>query len=144
MAPPSRSLKHFVDAQDHAGAFATALTELRAGRKRGHWIWFVFPQLAGLGSSPTAQRFGLASVDEAVAYLAHPVLGPRLHLAAAALVELDERDPVAILGALDARKLRSSMTLFREAAEASSVFDEVLQAFFGGDADPRTIALLGG
>src|SRR5579885_2945306 len=105
-------LARFVDAQDRGATYATAVRELRAGRKRAHWMWFVFPQVAGLGHSPTARHYALSGVDEARAYLDHPVLGPRLRECAAALLALPGSDPVAVLGSVDSMKLRSSMTLF--------------------------------
>jgi uncharacterized protein (DUF1810 family) len=132
-------LERFVDAQDSAGSYQQALTELRAGRKRSHWIWYVFPQIKGLGMSPTSQHFGIAGLAEAQAYLAHPVLGPRLLTCAQTLLELDGSDPVAIFGSLDAMKVRSSMTLFARADPAQPVFSEVLDRYFGGHADRATI-----
>ena len=135
-------LERFVRAQDEGGTYDAAVAELRAGRKRGHWMWFVFPQVAGLGSSPMAQHFALSGLDEARAYLAHPVLGPRLVEAARALTGLPGGDPVAVLGPVDALKLRSSMTLFALASGSETVFQRVLDAFFAGEKDPRTVALL--
>ena len=137
MADPY-DLQRFVDAQ--ASTYDTALRELRAGDKRSHWMWFVFPQVAGLGRSPTAQRYAVRGLDEARAYLAHPVLGPRLVECARALVELGGDDPDAVLGPVDAQKLRSSMTLFALAAPDEPVFDEVLQQYFGGSRDDATVA----
>jgi uncharacterized protein (DUF1810 family) len=138
----SSDLARFVDAQDAGGMYDAALRELRAGRKRSHWMWFVFPQVEGLGRSATAQRFAVRGLPEARAYVAHPVLGPRLVEAARALVEQPSEDPVAVLGPTDATKLRSSMTLFAEAATDQPVFREVLARFFGGEADPATLARL--
>jgi uncharacterized protein (DUF1810 family) len=129
-------LQRFVDAQ--AGTHAQALAELRAGRKAGHWMWFVFPQVAGLGRSPTAQRYAVSGLDEARAHLAHPLLGPRLVQAAQALTDLDGHDPVAVLGPVDAVKLRSSMTLFAHADPAQPVFRAVLDRYFGGQEDDAT------
>ena len=134
-------LSRFVEAQDTDGAYDRALAELRAGRKRTHWMWFVFPQLLGLGSSPMAQRYGIASLDEAREYLAHPVLGPRLLEASGVVVGLDE-DPDALLGQVDAMKLRSSMTLFEVADPAEPVFATVLGRRYFGERDERTLALL--
>src|SRR6201999_1263089 len=105
-------LERFVRAQDRDGLYASALAELRAGRKRGHWIWFVFPQVAGLGSSHMSRRFAIRSMEEARAYLEHPRLGPHLIESAEALLELSGSDPVEVMGELDALKLHSSMTLF--------------------------------
>ena len=134
-------LQRFVDAQD-GGTYDAALAELRAGHKRGHGMWFVLPQLAGLGRSATAQHYAISGLTEARAYLAHPVLGPRLRECAAALAELDTADPVAVLGGVDAQKLRSSMTLFAAAAPEEAVFTRVLDHYFGGAEDPGTTRLL--
>jgi uncharacterized protein (DUF1810 family) len=136
-------LERFVSAQDAGGTYRSALAELRAGAKRGHWMWFVFPQIAGLGSSPTARRYAIGSLDEARAYLAHPVLGPRLREVSRALVDLEGGDdPQAILGHIDALKLRSSMTLFARAAPGESAYADVLERYYGGSADPATESLL--
>ena len=136
-------LQRFVPAQDDLATYDGALRELRAGYKRSHWMWFVFPQLAGLGRSPTAEHFGIHGAAEARAYLAHPVLGPRLVECATALTELDARDPEAVLGGIDALKLRSSMTLFDAVAEDQQVFRAVLDRYYGGAADRTTLSLLG-
>jgi uncharacterized protein (DUF1810 family) len=135
-------LERFVEAQDAGGTYEQALAELRAGHKRTHWMWFVFPQIAGLGRSSTAQHFAIRDLDEARAYLAHPTLGPRLLDAAHALVELGSDDPAAVLGSIDALKLRSSMTLFARAAPEEQVFREVLDQYFGGELDDATVARL--
>ena len=138
-------LSRFVRAQDDGGTYATALGELRAGSKRSHWMWFVFPQVAGLGSSPMAREYAISGVDEARAYLAHPVLGPRLLECAQALLDLGGSDPQAVLGGIDAVKLRSSMTLFAHAAEHDedrAVFRAVLSQYYGGEEDPATIIRL--
>jgi len=135
-------LQRFVDAQDRGGTYDGALAELRDGRKTSHWMWFVFPQIAGLGSSPMAQRYAISSLDEARAYLAHPVLGDRLRESAHALTRLDTRSPEEVLGGIDALKLRSSMTLFRRAAPDEPVFEQVLDQYFGGTADAATDARL--
>ena len=137
-------LQRFVDAQDEHGTYDAALAELRAGRKRGHWMWFVFPQLVGLGRSAMAQRYALSGLDDARDYLAHPVLGPRLRTCAAALLRLPEPDAERVLGQVDAVKLRSSMTLFARAAPAEPVFPAVLDRFFGGRPDAATDRLLAG
>ncbi|MEU2348706.1 DUF1810 domain-containing protein [Modestobacter sp. NPDC049651] len=134
-------LQRFVDAQDAHGTYSAALGELRAGRKTTHWMWFVFPQLAGLGRSATAQHFAVQGADEARAYLAHPVLGPRLRECAAALTALPGTDPVAVLGPVDAQKLRSSMTLFAHVSPEPA-FRAVLDRFFAGEEDPATTGLL--
>jgi uncharacterized protein (DUF1810 family) len=133
------SLQRFVDAQ--AGVYPVALAELTAGRKRSHWMWFVFPQLAGLGSSATAQRYAIRDLDEARAYLAHPVLGPRLVEAATALLGVEGRSAGQILGHPDDLKLRSSMTLFAAAADDPGVFRAVLDRYYDGP-DQRTLDLL--
>ena len=140
--PDPHDLQRFVDAQDDLRTYDTALSELRAGRKRSHWMWFVLPQLAGLGMSSTAQHFGIHGLAEARAYLAHPVLGPRLRDCARALADLDTGDPVAVLGPVDALKLRSSMTLFARAEPGEPVFRQVLEQYYDGAEDPATLALL--
>jgi len=136
----SADLSRFVDAQA-GGVYEQALRELRAGRKQGHWIWFVLPQVAGLGRSPTSQFYALSGLDEARDYLAHPVLGPRLIESAQALLDLPGDDAVAVLGPIDAVKLRSSMTLFSRAG-GDPVFAAVLTKYFAGDEDPATLARL--
>jgi uncharacterized protein (DUF1810 family) len=135
-------LDRFVTAQDEGGTYARALSEIRQGRKRSHWMWFVFPQVAGLGSSPMAQRFAIRSLAEARAYAAHPVLGRRLRESARALGDLGTDDPVQVLGGVDALKLRSSMTLFAAAVPDEPVFREVLEQYFGGADDEATLARL--
>ncbi len=137
-------LDRFVRAQDDGGTYEHALRELRAGRKTSHWMWFVLPQLAGLGRSETARRYGVRGRAEAQAYLAHPVLGPRLVECARALRSLASADPVAVLGPVDAMKLRSSMTLFEAVAPDEPVFGEVLDQYFDGERDDATSALLDG
>ena len=133
-------LQRFVMAQD--GIYEQALAELRAGRKASHWMWFVLPQLARLGSSSMAQRYAIGSLAEARAYLEHPVLGPRLVECAEAVLTHPERTARQIMGTPDDAKLRSSMTLFAHATDAEPVFDQVLDAFFDGEQDPRTVELL--
>jgi uncharacterized protein (DUF1810 family) len=134
-------LERFVKAQ--APVFATVLDELRAGRKRSHWMWFVFPQLKGLGHSPTAQFYGIAGRDEARAYLAHPVLGPRLERATRTVIEADAPSLHAIFGSPDDMKFRSSMTLFSRAADdATDVYRRALERWCDGKPDERTVALL--
>jgi uncharacterized protein (DUF1810 family) len=135
-------LSRFVDAQDAHGTYAAAVRELRAGRKRSHWMWFVLPQLAGLGRSGMAQRYALRDLGEARAYLDHPVLGARLRECAHVLLELGATDPVPVLGEVDAQKLRSSMTLFAAAAPDEPVFPAVLDRFFAGQPDGATTRLL--
>jgi uncharacterized protein (DUF1810 family) len=135
-------LERFVGAQEHGDTYERALSELRRGRKQTHWMWFVFPQVAGLGTSPMAQRYGITSLREAQAYAAHPVLGPRLVACATALLNLDSHDPVPVVGAVDSLKLRSSMTLFERAAPDQPVFRAVLERYFGGETDPATLSRL--
>jgi uncharacterized protein (DUF1810 family) len=133
-------LERFVEAQDTAGTYATALAELRRGRKTSHWMWFVFPQIAGLGQSPTAQYYGVRGLAEAQAYLAHPVLGPRLRECVQLL--LDAPGSAAdILGGDDV-KLRSSLTLFVAADPDEPLFAAALERFFDGTLDPRTLEML--
>jgi uncharacterized protein (DUF1810 family) len=136
-------LERFVSAQNRADTFATALDELRAGRKRSHWMWFVFPQIAGLGQSSMSQTYAISSLDEARAYLSHPILGPRLTESAGIVAELDGLTAQEIFGGIDAIKLRSSMTLFAYADSANPIFGQVLEAYFGGVPDDATERLLG-
>lgn len=131
-------LARFVAAQEQGGAYGTALDELRRGRKETHWMWFVFPQIAGLGNSPTSRRFAIASLDEARAYLGHPVLGPRIRQCAEIVAGSAAAGAEEIFGPLDALKLRSSMTLFHRADPGEARFGAVLERFFGGEADPET------
>jgi uncharacterized protein (DUF1810 family) len=131
-------LERFVDAQDQGGTYTAALDELRAGRKTSHWMWFVFPQIAGLGQSPISRRFAIASMDEARAYLSHPVLGARLIECATTLTELATKSAEQIFGGIDALKLRSSMTLFAHADPDTPVFAQVLDQYFDGEADEAT------
>jgi len=135
-------LERFVAAQE--GAYSDALAELRRGRKQSHWMWFVFPQIAGLGRSATARFYAIASAAEGRAYLAHPLLGPRLRESAAAILVHRSDGAEAILGPIDAIKLRSSMTLFEAVAGDPAPFAAVLDAFFGGERDPATLSLLDG
>ena len=136
------ALERFVSAQDQAGTYPAALAELRAGRKRSHWMWFVFPQIAGLGQSPTSRRYAISSLAEARAYLDHPVLGPRLIECARVLIALPGPSAQDVFGGIDAMKLRSSMTLFARADPANPVFAQVLDAYFGGVPDEATERLL--
>jgi uncharacterized protein (DUF1810 family) len=139
MGDPHR-LARFVEAQ--APVYAQALAELRAGSKRSHWMWFVFPQIAGLGSSAMAQRYAIASLDEAKAYLAHPILGERLRQCSQAMLAVEGRSAHDILGTPDDLKFRSSMTLFHRAAPAEPLFEGCLKKYFGGEPDPQTLRLL--
>ena len=135
------TLQRFVDAQQPVMDDVRA--ELAAGRKRTHWMWFVFPQLRGLGRSETARHFGLASRAEAAAYLAHPVLGPRLRECVELVLAVEGRSAHAIFGSPDDLKLRSCLTLFRELEGADGVFDRALRKYFDGAPDPATLGLLG-
>ncbi len=136
-------LQRFRAAQEQGGTYATALAELRAGRKRSHWIWFVFPQLDGLGSSPMARHYAIRSLDEARAYLADDLLGPRLHECCQSLLALgSDADADAVLGGIDAIKLRSSMTLFALAAPHDATFQAVLRRYYDGQADAATERLI--
>jgi uncharacterized protein (DUF1810 family) len=135
-------LNRFLSAQDRGDTYAAAVAELRAGRKVSHWMWFVFPQIAGLGRSPMALEFAISSLAEARAYLAHPVLGARLVECARILRDLDGRSAQEILGGIDAMKLGSSMTLFARAAPDDPLFAEVLDKYFGGVSDEATERLL--
>ncbi len=133
-------LDRFVTAQH--GTIDSVLDELRRGRKTGHWIWFVFPQVAGLGRSEFSRFYAIASLDEARAYLAHPVLGSRLRACTSAVLATRDRTAEQIFGSLDAMKVRSSMTLFHRADPDDPLFSEVLDRYFGGIADAATDALL--
>jgi uncharacterized protein (DUF1810 family) len=133
-------LRRFLDAQAHT--YDQALAELRAGEKRTHWMWFVFPQVEGLGRSGMAQRFAISGLREARAYLSHPTLGRRLVESARALTDLDTADPERVFGPVDAQKLRSSMTLFAHAAPEEPVFRAVLDQYFAGTEDEATTSRL--
>jgi len=135
-------LQRFVDAQDAGDTYVGALRELRGGYKRGHWMWFVFPQIAGLGWSSMSQRFAISGLPEAAAYLAHPVLGPRLLECAGVLAGLPDTDPGKVLGSPDDKKLKSSMTLFLVAAPHEEIFREVLDHYFAGETDDATTSLV--
>jgi len=136
-------LERFLTAQDQADTYDSALRELRAGRKSGHWMWFIFPQLRGLGRSELSRYYGIASLDEARAYLAHPVLGPRLLACATTVAGLEGTSAVRVLGEVDATKLRSSMTLFDSADPDEPIFRQVLDQWFDGQPDPVTLERLG-
>ena len=131
-------LQRFVAAQDAGGTYERAAAELRGGRKTSHWMWFIFPQIAGLGYSPAAQTYAITSLAEARAYLAHPVLGARLVECAAILTQVSGRTAEQILGEVDAMKLRSSITLFLHAAPGEPVFRHVLDQYFDGIPDSAT------
>ncbi len=140
--PDIFDLERFVVAQDAGGTYDVALGELRAGRKRTHWMWFVFPQVLGLGRSAMARRYALSGCVEGRAYLAHPVLGPRLSDCCLALLSVQDRSAREVLGDIDAAKLRSSMTLFLRAEPSEPLFDHVLTRYFDGVPDRRTDELL--
>jgi len=131
-------LRRFTDAQDAGGTYPRAVAELRRGRKTSHWMWFVFPQIAGLGQSPTSRAFAICGLAEARAYLAHPVLGPRLVECATILAQTEGRTAEQVFGGLDAQKLRSCVTLFSRADPDEPVFGQVLERYFGGVPDPAT------
>ncbi len=135
-------LERFVTAQDSGGTYQRALAELRAGRKTSHWMWFIFPQVAGLGLSAMAQRYAISGVAEARAYLGHPVLGPRLRACTAAVAAVTGSTADRILGPVDAMKLRSCMTLFAAAGPEEAGFREVLTRCFDGRPDEATLARL--
>ena len=138
--PDPFDLERFVTAQ--AQDFERALGELRAGRKRSHWMWYVFPQLRGLGMSHVSQLYGISGIPEARAYLAHPVLGPRLLETVAVLLATEDLSAHDIFGSPDDLKLRSSATLFAQAAGKGSPFDRLLEKFFDGEPDPVTLERL--
>jgi uncharacterized protein (DUF1810 family) len=133
-------LQRFVDAQQPV--YAAVLSELRAGRKRSHWMWFIFPQVAGLGQSVTSRTFAVSSLAEAVAYLAHPTLGPRLRECAALVAGIDARSIDEIFGHPDDLKFHSSMTLFARAEPGERIFAACLQKYFRGEPDQQTLARL--
>lgn len=133
-------LQRFVDAQNTL--YDNVISELRAGRKGTHWIWFIFPQLRGLGRSPTAQHYGIASREEAVAYLEHEVLGPRLRECTRLVLAIEDRSAGEVFGSPDDLKLRSSMTLFARCTDENADFLGVLDKFYGGEPDPATVERL--
>ncbi|MDQ2668221.1 MAG: DUF1810 domain-containing protein [Gemmatimonadota bacterium] len=139
---PTYDLERFVSEQD--AVYANVLAELRHGQKRTHWMWYIFPQLVGLGRTPNAMKFGISGLDEAIGYLGHPVLGPRLLECAALVLGTVASSAVQILGNTDAMKLRSSATLFAEVSPAGSVFHQILTRYFGGVPDDLTLRLLQG
>ena len=137
------NVERFVLAHEDRGIFAQALAELHAGRKTSHWMWFIFPQVAGLGRSAVARNYAVSGLAEARAYLAHPVLGPRLRQCCEAVLAIEDASAEEVFGSVDAMKLRSSMTLFARAAPEDELFTEVLEKFFDGRADAATDELLG-
>ena len=134
------NLQRFVVAQEPV--YRQIREELRAGRKESHWMWFIFPQIAELGQSPTSVRFGISSLDEASAYLSHPILGPRLRECATLALDVEGKTARQIFGPVDETKFRSSMTLFTHAAPNEPLFAECLGKFFGGKPDPATLEKL--
>lgn len=134
-------LDRFLDAQ--RGDYAAALAEVRRGRKTSHWMWYIFPQIAGLGQSSTARYYSIRDLEEAREYYAHPVLGQRLREISGALLELRGSDPVAVFGGIDSMKLKSSMTLFAVAAPDDPIFQQVLDKYYGGEQDALTLRILG-
>lgn len=141
MADPYE-LERFVDAQERDGIYEAAVRELHAGRKTSHWVWFVFPQPRGLGSSHLADHYGIGSREEAAAYLAHDVLGPRLRRCCQSVIRSGAVTAQALMGPVDALKLRSSMTLFAEVADDDQDFVAVLDRYYAGERDPQTLGLL--
>ena len=138
--PDSFNLERFVDAQ--TGNYAVALQELREGEKRSHWMWYIFPQVAGLGNSPMAKTYAIQSRAEAVAYLAHPILGDRLRECVAAVNRVQGSPATEIFGGIDAMKFRSSLTLFAQVADDRSLFEEALDKYYDGEMDRLTLSLL--
>jgi uncharacterized protein (DUF1810 family) len=136
------NLERFVRAQEDGATYEHAADELRSGHKRSHWMWFVFPQIAGLGQSPTSKWYAISSLEEAKAYLMHPVLGPRLLECSGIVATIVDKSAAQIFGGLDAQKLRSSMTLFLRADPDEPIFQQVLDRHFEGLPDPATGALL--
>ena len=134
-------LDRFLDAQ--RGDYAAALAEVRRGRKTSHWMWYIFPQIAGLGQSSTARYYSIRDLEEAREYYAHPVLGQRLREISGALLELRGSDPVAVFGGIESMKLKSSMTLFAVAAPDDPLFQQVLDKYYGGEQDVLTLRILG-
>ncbi len=140
MAVPEIDLSGFIAAQDKV--WPQVMAELKDGRKRTHWMWFVFPQIAGLGKSPTSRKYAIPSLAGATTYLAHPVLGPRLIDATRAALRHQDKQPDDIFGPVDAMKFRSSMTLFNMVPLANSEFSKALEVFFDGEDDPQTVAAI--
>ena len=134
------NLNRFLDAQ--APVYAQVCRELRAGAKRSHWMWFIFPQIAGLGFSPTSVFYAIRSLDEAKAYLDHPILGARLREGVELTLQVEGKTAAQIFGPVDAHKLRSSLTLFSRAAPGEAMFSEALKKYFGGEPDAATLAKL--
>jgi uncharacterized protein (DUF1810 family) len=135
------NLRRFLDAQ--SGVYAQALRELRNGQKRSHWMWYIFPQVSGLGFSYDSQYYGIRSLSEARAYLEHTVLGPRLVECTAVVLALEGKTPLDIFGSIDVLKFRSSLTLFAQVSASSSIFKEALEKYYAGEPDIRTLEILG-
>ena len=133
-------IERFLKAQEFS--YETALQEIRRGRKRTHWMWYIFPQLGQLGQSQMSKYYGMENLEEAEEYLAHPILGDRLRRICEALLRLDTNDPYKVMGGIDGLKLHSSMTLFAEADGYDSVFGKVLEKYFNGKRDEKTVSLL--
>lgn len=142
MSQDPHNLQRFVEAQDADHTYDDALAEIRAGYKQSHWMWFIFPQFRGLGFSSMSQRYAIQSLDEARAYLNHPVLGPRLVTCAEAALQVEGKSALQIFGSPDDMKLRSSATLFAQVSTVGSVFHQLLQKFFDDTLDDRTLHLL--
>jgi uncharacterized protein (DUF1810 family) len=144
---PGHGLQRFVEAQDRVlsgrSIYSWALDELRQGRKRTHWIWFILPQIAGLGTSDMSRFYALASLDEAKAYLEHPMLGSRLKDCVRAVLNVQGRNAVDIFGGIDAAKFRSCLTLFERANQHEALFSAALDRFYAGERDPATLRLIG-
>lgn len=140
------NLERFIDAQNNKeyGSYESALNEIKNGRKRTHWIWYIFPQLKGLGHSYNSEFYGIDDIDEAKEYLAHPVLGARLKEITQVLLNLKENDPHKIMGSPDDMKLKSCMTLFAHVSENDSIFHKVLAKFFNNEPDKMTLQYLKG
>jgi uncharacterized protein (DUF1810 family) len=134
-------LDRFIDAQKNS--YAVALAEIKRGRKSSHWMWYIFPQISGLGQSSTAIYYSIRDLNEAKEYYAHPVLGARLREISTVLLNLPGNDPVAVFGGIDSMKLKSSMTLFAVAAPEDKLFQQVLDKYYNGDLDRLTLSLLG-
>ncbi|PAM95625.1 calpastatin [Flavobacterium sp. IR1] len=140
MAYSNNDLMRFLDAQNKL--YLTALSEIKKGKKETHWMWFIFPQIKGLGSSDTANYYAIANIQEASEYLQHPILGKHLIEISELFLTFKRKSADGILGDLDARKLRSSMTLFSLVENASPIFQEILDAFFSGESDPLTLSII--
>lgn len=139
--PDTHDLTRFVEAQRRD--YESAISEIRSGRKRSHWMWYIFPQFDGLGFSSTSRHYAIKSLEEAEAYLRHPLLGPRLLESVQATLDVEGRSALEMFGSPDDMKLRSCATLFASASPPGSVFEELLDKYFGGERDDKTLRLLG-